>query len=456
MSRIFHRDLRNAPPIAVRGEGLYIVDAEGRRYLDACGGAAVSCLGHSAPEATEAIARQAERLAYAHTGFFSSEPAEELAELLISDAPAGLERVYFLGSGSEAVEAAVKMAHQYHRERGDAARRHVIGRWQSYHGNTLGALSAGGNRFRRALYQDLLIGTTLISPCFAYRGQEPDETLEAYGRRVADELEAAILELGHETVSCFVAEPVVGATLGAVLPAPGYFRRIREICDRYGVLLILDEVMCGLGRTGVLHACEAEGVSPDLMTLAKGLGAGFQPLGALLASGRVVEAFASGSGAFQHGHTYVGHPVACAAGLAVQRVLRERNLVDNVARQGVALEGALRERLGDHPHVGDIRGRGLFYAVELVRDRETKEPFDPALRLNARIKAQAMELGLLCYAMPGTLDGRRGDHVMLAPPFVVNRDDVVMMADLLAAAVAKALDGVDFATKMRMLEPSKG
>ncbi|HEY0838464.1 MAG TPA: aspartate aminotransferase family protein [Azospirillum sp.] len=439
MSHVFHRHTRASYPVAVGGRGLHLFDANGRRYLDASGGAAVSCLGHGHPRVIEAIKRQAEQLAYAHTSFFTSQPAEELADTLAASGPEGLDRVYFVSGGSEAVEAALKMARQYHLESGQPQRHHVIARWQSYHGNTLGALAAGGNLWRRKPFEPLLVDMPHVSACYAYRGRRDDESEEAYGLRVADELEAEILRLGPDTVAAFIAETVVGATLGAVPPVPGYFKRVREICDRHGVLLILDEVMCGMGRTGTLYACEQEGITPDLVTIAKGLGGGYQPIGALMVHRRIFEAIRDGSGFFQHGHTYLGHPIACAAALEVQRVIAEDDLLANVRRQGAALSDALTARFGNHPHVGDIRGRGLFQAIELVADRTTKEPFDPARAVNTRIKADAMKRGLLCYPMGGTVDGRRGDHVLLAPPFTVTADDVAEIVGLLGEAVDSVL-----------------
>jgi adenosylmethionine-8-amino-7-oxononanoate aminotransferase len=436
MSFVLHRDLGAEPPLAVRGEGAYVIDSSGRRYLDACGGAAVSCLGHSHAEVIEAVREQVGTLAFAYTGFFASAPAEALAEALIRDAPAGLARVFFTSGGSEACEAALKLARQYFIEIGQPNRRRFIARLQSYHGNTLGALGVGGNLFRRAPFEPLLAPAAHIAPCYAYRGKREDESLETYGRRVADELEAKILELGRDTVAGFIAEPVVGATLGAVPAAPGYFKRIREICDRYGVLLIFDEVMCGMGRTGTRYAAEAEGVAPDLLFIAKGLGAGYQPIGALLIDGRIVEAVRRGSGRFLHGHTYMAHTTACAAALAVQRVIAREQLLARVERQGRILMTALQARLGQHPNVGDIRGRGLFVGIEFVRDRESKEPFDPAEKLHMKVKHAAMQRGLLLYPMGGTLDGRRGDHVLLAPPFIL--DDGTM--DEIVAGTATALD----------------
>lgn len=440
MTRVFHRHTHTLPPTAVRGEGMEIVDSNGKRYLDASGGAAVSCLGHSHPKVIQAIKDQVDRLAFAHTAFFTSDPAEQLADHLVAHAPGGLDAVYFVSGGSEAVEAALKLARQYFVERGEPERRHIVARWQSYHGNTLGALSVGGNRWRREPFAPLLIESHHVSPCFAYRFRRDDETEEAYGLRVADELEAKIQELGPETVAAFIAEPVVGATAGAVTAAPGYFRRIREICDRHGVLLILDEVMCGMGRTGTLFACEQEGIVPDLVCIAKGLGAGYQPIGAVVVAKRVYEAIRGGSGFFQHGHTYLGHPIACAASLAVQRTIQEEGLLERVREMGAALNDALLERFGNHRHVGDIRGRGLFRAIELVEDRSTKRPFDPALKLHARIKAEAMARGLICYPGGGTVDGRLGDHVLLAPPFIVETQHIEQIVERLGGAIDAALE----------------
>ena len=441
VSQVFHRQSAVVPPVAVAGEGVFLIDREGKRYLDASGGAAVSALGHSDADVRDAIKAQLDRLAYAHTSFFTTEIVEELADVLIADAPHGLARAYFVSGGSEGVEAALKLARQYYVETGQPERRRFIARRQSFHGNTLGALAVGGNAWRRQLYLPLLIEATHIAPCYAYRDRKADESDESYGVRVADELDAAIRTLGPETVAAFVAEPVVGATLGAVPPVPGYLARIREICDRHDVLLIFDEVMCGMGRTGTLHACEQDGVAPDLLIVAKGLGAGYQPIGAVLVAERIHEAIAAGSGLFSHGHTYNGHPVACAAALAVQKAIAQRDLLANVRRQGEALEAALVGRFGNHAHVGDIRGRGLFRAIELVADRATKAAFDPALKIHARIKVEAMARGLLCYPMGGTIDGKNGDHVLLAPPFIVDESHIAAIAERLGEAVNAAIEG---------------
>lgn len=442
MTRIFHRLTRHDYPVAETGQGIRLIDTAGKTYIDACGGAAVSCLGHNHPEVIAAIRDQLEKLAYAHTSFFTTEVAEELAEELVSHAPPGIAFVYYVSGGSEAIEAALKMARQYFVEIGQPQRRHFIARRQSYHGNTLGALAVGGNEWRRRQFAPLLIEAHHVSPCYEYRGRMPDETPESYGARLAAELEDKIAELGPETVIAFVAETVGGATSGALTPVPGYFRRIREICDRHGILLILDEVMCGMGRTGTLHACEQEGISPDIMAVAKGLGGGYAPVGATLVSQAIYDAFRRGSGLFQHGHTYIGHPLGCAAALAVQRIIRRDNLLANVRARGEQLRGLLQSHLGPHPHVGDIRGRGLFQAIELVRDRETKEPFDPGLRLNARIRAACMANGLMVYPMGGTIDGARGDHVLLAPPFISTEADIREIVERLTASLEQTVAAI--------------
>jgi adenosylmethionine-8-amino-7-oxononanoate aminotransferase len=440
MTHVFHRDPRIAYPVAVRGEGCYLYDRDGKRYLDASGGAAVSCLGHSDRAVVEAIQRQLGKLAFAHTSFFTNEPMEALADALIARAPKAFDKIYFVSGGSEAIEASLKLARQYFVEKGEPQRRHVIARRQSYHGNTLGALAVGGNQWRRKQFEPLLIEAAHVSPCYAYRGRETGEPDEQYAQRLAHELEAQILKLGKDSVIAFVAETVVGATLGAVAPVPGYFKRIREVCDRYGVLLILDEVMCGMGRCGSLWAFEAEGIVPDLVTIAKGLGAGYQPVGAVVVTRKVYDAIASGSGFFQHGHTYLGHAAACAGALAVQERLHNDGLLARVNPLGALFEKKLRAAFGSHSNVGDIRGRGLFWGIELVVDRATKQPFDPALRVNARLKKEALASGLMCYPMGGTIDGSRGDHVMLAPPFIAEEAQLDECVEKLARALDSTLE----------------
>ncbi len=442
MSYVFHRDTRAEMPVVVRGDGIWIEDATGKRYLDASGGAAVSCLGHSHQRVIEAVREQVGRIAFAHTGAFSSEPAEQLAEVMVRNAPGRMARALFVSGGSEATEAAIKLARQYHVERGEPSRHRIVARRQSYHGNTLGALSASGNMARRALYQPYMQDWSHISPCYPYRGRSHDETEEQYGRRVADELETEILRVGPETVSAFILEPVVGATLGAVAAVPGYLARVREICDRHGVLLIFDEVMCGMGRTGTLYASEADGVVADVYIVAKGLGAGYQPIGAVIASEKVYGAIRDGSGFFQHGHTYMGHPVACAAALAVQTAIREEGLLGRVQAGGVKLRAMLEERFGNAAHVGEIRGRGYFVALELVADRASKTPYDPSLAVHQRVKREAMDRGMICYPMGGIIDGKSGDHVLVAPPYIATDDDLAEIVDRLGAAVDAAIGSI--------------
>ncbi len=439
MTHVFHRDPLHSYPVAVSGDGVYLRDGEGRRYLDASGGAAVSCLGHSDRAVIDAIERQLAALPFAHTSFFSNQPMEALADALIDGVPRPLDKVYFTSGGSEAMEAALKLARQYFVEKGEPQRVHLIARRQSYHGNTLGALAAGGNLWRRKQFAPLLVAATHVAPCYPYRDQQPGESAIAYGARLAQELESEIDRLGGNTVIAFVAETIAGATLGAAPPVPGYFKRVREICDRHGILLVLDEVMCGMGRCGTLWAFEDEGIVPDMVTIAKGLGAGYQPIGALIVAKTIYDAIVAGSGFFQHGTTYLGHAAACAGALAVQRRLRHDGVLARVKPMGELLEQALRSRFAEHPQVGDIRGRGLFWALELVQDRAAKRPFDPGRRLHARIKQAALDAGLLCYPMGGTLDGVQGDHVLLAPPFIIEPPQIGEILDKLERALRAAL-----------------
>lgn len=438
MSHVFPRHTKTSLPTATRGDGCYLIDAEGKRYLD-CGDAAVSCLGHSDQAVIKAVQDQVAKVAFAHNGFMTSEPAEALANLLIANAPGDLDRVYFVSGGSEATESAIKLARQYYLEIGQPERRHVIARKQSYHGNTLGALSASGNEWRRAQFAPLLVEMSHIAACYEYTGRQDDESGFDYGQRVANELEAEILRVGPKAVMAFMAEPVVGATLGAVPAVEGYFKRIREICDQFGVLLIFDEVMCGMGRTGHLFACDHDGVAPDILCIAKGLGAGYQPIGAMLCTDTIYAAIENGSGFFQHGHTYLGHPVATAAALAVVRALNDRGLPARVSAMGKKLQSTLDAAFSQHPHIGDIRGRGLFRGIEIVEDRETKKPFDPRLGLAGKIKKAAFAEGLICYPMSGTRDGKHGDHILLAPPFIIEEAQIEELVEKLSRALGQVL-----------------
>jgi adenosylmethionine-8-amino-7-oxononanoate aminotransferase len=443
MSHIIHRNLRSIPPVAASAKGLWVRDSTGKEYLDASGGAAVSSLGHGHPEVLAAMQEQIARNAYAHTAFFTTEAAEALAERLAYDAPGDLDQVYLVSGGSEAMETALKLARQYFVESGEPQRSRFIARRQSYHGNTLGALAVGGNEWRRRPFAPLLMDVAHVAPCNEYRGRAPGQSLDDYTASLLRELEEAIQTQGPEQVIAFVAETVVGATGGAVPPTPGYFRGVRALCDKYGMLLIADEVMCGMGRTGTLYAIEQEGVLPDLVVLGKGLGAGYQPIGAVLARRHVIERLREGSGAFQHGHTYMGHPVAAAAALAVQNVIRRDGLLGVVATRGAAFRRMLRDAFGGHPHVGDIRGRGLLLALELVRDRDSKLPFEPQLRLHAAIKDQAMRCGLMVYPMGGTIDGRQGDHILLAPPFIASEAELAEIVSRLSEALGRTLAAVE-------------
>jgi adenosylmethionine-8-amino-7-oxononanoate aminotransferase len=440
-SALFERDLQFPLPVIVKGEGAYLIDDAGKRYLDASGGPAVSCLGHSHPKVVEAIKRQVDQVSYAYSLFFTTPVIEELARTLIEQAPPGLTKAFFVGSGSEAVEAAMKLARQYHLETGQPSRRLFIARERSYHGNTLGALALGEDVNRRAPYEALLMPVTHIAPCYEYRGRRADESAEQYGLRVADELETAIQKLGPENVAAFFAEPVVGASLGCAPPVPGYLKRLREICDRHGVLLVFDEVMCGMGRTGHMYACAEDGVSPDILTMAKGLGGGFQPIGGLLVAQRVFDAISDGSGALKHGQTYAGHTLACAAALGVQQAIREEGLLERVRSLSALLFRRLGERFGQHPHVGDIRGRGLFIGLELVADRETKAPFDPKLKLWNRVRRAGFEEGFVCYPSGGCINGVAGDHVVLAPPFILADSQVDEVVDKLGKSLERAIAG---------------
>nr|WP_298689082.1 aspartate aminotransferase family protein [uncultured Dongia sp.] len=417
MTHVLHRDLRNPLPLAVKAEGPYVIDSTGKRYLDASGGPAVSCLGHTHPKVIEAVRRQAGEIAFAYSAFFAHPAMETLADKLVAQAPEGLTRAFFVSGGSEAIEAAMKLARQYFLEIGQPTRKHFIARERSYHGNTLGALSLGHDYSRRQTYEPMLLPVTHISPCYEYRERRADESVEAYGIRIADELEAAILRQGPETVAAFFAETIGGSSLGCAEPVPGYLARIREICDRYGVLLVFDEVMCGMGRTGHMYACAEDGVTPDILTMAKGLGAGYQPIGAFLAHDKIVRALESGSGQLKHGHTYAGHTLACAAALAVQEVIEEESLLDRVKDLSTKLRARLDDSFGQHPHIGDIRGRGLFIGLEMVADRDTKQAFDPSEKKWLKLRQAAMQEGLICYPAGGCIDGQRGDHILLAPPF---------------------------------------
>jgi len=433
MSSVFYRNPRHTYPRGARGEGVYLYDDTGKQYLDGSGGAAVTCLGHGHPDVIAAIKGQVDQLAYAHTAFFTNEPQEQLAARLAERFGEEGARVYFLSSGSEANETAIKLARQYWLAKGSPDKHVVISREQSYHGNTLGALSLSGNPMRREIFAPCLHDWPRIAPCYAYRHQQDDETDDEYGERAAQALEDAIIQHGAENIAAFIAETVVGATLGAVPPTGPYLKRIREICDKHDVLLILDEVMAGSGRSGTYFAFEQDGVLPDITTIAKGLGGGYQAIGATIVRGHIHDAIVEAFNFFEHGHTYIGHATACAAGLAVSDVIDRDDLLKNVQSVGELLFGELKIAFGDHPNVGNIRGRGLFIGIELVEDRDTKKPADRTY--GGRIKQAAMDNGLVIYPGGRTADGEQGAHILLAPPFIYDASHVDELVTKLRAVL---------------------
>lgn len=437
MTSVLYRAPAVFYPKAIKAEGMYISDANGKRYLDMSGGAAVSCLGHAHPDVVDAVRRQVASLAFAHTAFFTNEPQERLARRLVDRFGDPGARAYFTSGGSESNETALKIAWQYWAARGEPDRKVVISREHSYHGNTFGMLSISGNSARRRASAAPLLDWPRISPCYAYRERQAAEGLETYVERVAGELETAILEFGADRVAAFICEPVVGSSLGVVPAEPGYLQRIRAICDRYGVLWIADEIMCGSGRTGTYFAFEHDAVRPDIVTLAKGIGGGYQSLAATVLAGHVVKSLeASG---FAHGHTYIGHPVSCAAGVAVQEVLDRDGLVERTREFGGRFGNLLQERFAEHPHVGDIRGRGLFHALELVADRATRRGFGNGRGSPAFLMRLAMEAGLVCYPGGIEVDGAVAPHIMLAPPMILEESHMQECCDKLTVVLDQAL-----------------
>jgi adenosylmethionine-8-amino-7-oxononanoate aminotransferase len=442
---VIQRDLNRTYPVIDRGEGIYLFDKDGKRYLDGSGGsAAVTAIGHGVPEVIGAMTEQATRLACSPTHAFTNEPVEECARLIVERfAPAGLDRVFFCSSGSEANENAVKMALQYHRERGNAQKQVVISRWNSFHGLTIHALALSGHTGRRRRLGSALPAGVHIAPCYAYRHAFPGE--EGYGRRAADELDTAIRNLGAENVAAFIAEPVVGATLSAVPAEPDYFPRIREICDHHDVLFIADEVMTGFGRTGRAFGIGHWGVVPDLITCAKGITGGYAPLGAVIAGERFVDDVRRGSGSFVIGGTASGNPLSCAVATATLRYILDQDLIANAAKVGEHFLAELRRLHEIHPIIGDVRGLGMLVGIELVRDRATKEPFPIEVGVDRRIGAATFSRGLLSYPGQGTADGTLGDHVLFAPPLTITSeqvDELIAILDESLTAVEAELVGI--------------
>jgi adenosylmethionine-8-amino-7-oxononanoate aminotransferase len=437
-SSLFSRNLRRQYPTAVRGEGCWIIDSQGRRYLDASGQAAVVNIGHGVPEIGRAMAEQSNQIAFAHTTQFHSEPAEELAARLLAIAPKNFRdggRVYFTSGGSEAAETAIKLARQYFLEINQPARYRVVSRKQSYHGSTLGAMCVSGNVARRAPYAPLIPDWGHVAPCFCYHCPF-HKTYPECNLACADDLDAFLRGNDASSVSAFLFEPVVGATLGAAPAVDGYTARVAEICRQHGILLIADEVMTGVGRTGKPFASEHWNLEPDIILTGKGIASGYAPLGAMLVAPHIVEGFEKGSGTFMHGFTYQAHPVATATGNAVFDYLEAHKLFDRVAPAGQALRNALA-RIEDHPHVGQIRGLGLLQGVEFVKDKATREPFRKELAIAEKIRQAALGKNVLLYPGQGTVDGSRGDHILLAPPFIIQPEEIELIADSLQYALAK-------------------
>ncbi len=430
------------PKIAY-GKGSYLFDTDGRRYIDGSGGPAVFCLGHGNEEVNTAIKAQLDRVAHGYRYTFTSDPLEQLTEIVRRrcGAGSGLQRMIFVSSGSEAVESCLKIALQYHSARGEASRRRFIARERSWHGNTLGALAVSGFRDRRLPFEGALVEASHLSPVNAYRppaGVKPENLAE----HCANELEQEIARLGAEHVAAFIFEPVVGAAGGAVPAPPGYARRVREICERTGVLMIADEVMCGAGRCGTWRALEHDGVVPDIMSVAKGLGGGYLPLGAAIYHERLWQPMQARHGGLMTGHTFTAHTTACAAGVAVQTIVERDKLVERVAKEGPRLMGMLREAVGGLPFVGDIRGRGFFIGIELVADRASKEPYDPALQLFARVRDKSFANGLICYPAGGNVDGVKGDHVIIAPPYNASESELGEIVDKLATSLKQVFEAL--------------
>ena len=430
-----------ALPKVAWGSGVYVYDQDGKRYIDGSSGPAVYCVGHGHEEVNDAIKSQLDKIAHGYRYMFTSDPLEELQAIISKQCGGGLNNSVIVCGGSEAVESCLKIALQYQSAIGERSRRRFIARQRSWHGNTLGALSVSGFSQRRAPYEGALVEAGFMSPANVYRppaGVAPDDITDF----CAEELTREIETVGPEQVCAFIFEPIVGAAGGAVPAPPGYAKRMREICDRYGVLMIADEVMCGVGRSGLWRALEHDGVEPDIMSVAKGLGGGYMPLGAAVYHDKIAQAIVEKDGVVLTGHTFAGHTAACAAGVAVQTIIDRDGLMENVRVNGDWMMEALRGELAQHPHVGDIRGRGFFIGVELVADRETKEPFDPAKSVCAKIGEEGFANGLICYPVGGNVDGERGDIVILSPPFNASRAELEEIVDKFATTCRSVLEAV--------------
>jgi len=434
-----HRSLNSRPHVVASASGCYLFLENGQRILDGCAGAAVAVIGHGSQIVADAMVEQSRKVSYVHTLAYTTSAAEELADLLLEGNPFGFSKAYFVGSGSEATDSAIKLARQYFFEKGQTQRTKFVSRQQAYHGNTVAAMSLSSNMARRIPYENaiMLPGVSFVSAANAYRGQKVGETDDQYAARLVEELDQHFLSLGPDTVAAFVAETVVGATAGCLTAPRGYFSGVRQLCDRYGILLILDEVMCGTGRTGTYFAFEQEGddVVPDIVTIGKGLGGGYAPIAGLLVRRNIVDSLRQGSASFNHGHTYQAHPMSCAVALAVQQVIRDEDLVRSCAAKGRVLASLLHEAFAHHEHVGEIRGRGLFWGIEFVENRGTKKPFKSGVEVGPKVQQKAFDLGLAVYPGRGTVDGWTGDHILLAPPLVIELDELITMVNILKEAV---------------------
>lgn len=423
---LLHRSLFHKPDPVTHSSGIHLTLSTGRTIVDACGGAAVACIGHNNEEVIAAATQQMRNVSYVHTGAYTTSSAEDLASIILDGNPYGLEKAYFVSSGSEAMDAAMKLARQYFFEKGESQRRNFVARKQSYHGTTLGALSLSSNLPRKVPYEPLFMNNVShVSPAYAYQYQLATESDAQYVARLAQELETEFQRLDPATVIAFVAEPIVGATSGCVPAPPGYFRAVRSLCSRYGILLILDEIMCGSGRSGSSFAFEQEeDAVPDILTIGKGLGGGYAPIAGVLVGEKVVGGLRGGTGMFNHGHTYQAHPLSCASALAVQKIIKREDLVARCKLMGIFLERDLRAALQGRKYVGDIRGRGLFWGIEFVQDKGTKTSFEPEVEFGYRVQRKAFELGVAVYPGAATVDGVRGDHVLVAPPYTVTEAEL--------------------------------
>ena len=435
-SHLMHRSLRDEPDIVKNAKGSYIFLQNGQKVLDGCGGAAVIAVGHGNSEVIEAVSKQLSVVSYVHTFEFTTPAAEDLANILLKNYNGKIAKVYFANSGSEANEAAVKVAVQYFYEQGKTSKTQFISRKQSYHGNCLAGMSLSGHVLRRKPFENLVSDKFhKVSEANEYRGKKNDETSDEYVGRLANELEDKILEVGPDNVAGFFAETIVGATTGCVTPPKGYLKAIQKVCEKYDVLLIMDEIMCGSGRTGTFFAWEQENIVPDITTSGKALGGGYSPLSAVFMSPKVVDVLLSGSASFNNGHTFQCYPLSCAAGISVQKIIQRDNLLQNVRKMGEYLGQALVQELKDIKIVGNIRGRGLFWGVEFVKDKLSKEAIDPQIRIGQRIQHKALENGVASYPGFGTIDGLSGDHILIAPSYDITQDQIDVMVQKVAASI---------------------